>query len=97
MGASAPVCLEICASHIARIRNDIPYVRNTGDVLDSSFEAQSEAGVGNGTETSGLKIPPVILRVESELVDAAEKLVVVGFSFRASDIAEFKSFIAATN
>src|SRR5690606_8021228 len=64
---------------------DVADVLHAGDEEDEAFEAEAEAGVGDGAVPAQVAVPPVVLLVQAHLVEAAVEDVEAFLALRAAD------------
>lgn len=60
-------CLEVSLFGCPWIRDYVPYVLHSSDVLDGPFKAKTKAGVWNRSVLPKVKVPPVVLFPETQL------------------------------
>ena len=75
----------------AREGDDVAYVCHTGNEKHEAFEAETETAVRHCAEAAGVEIPPHVFHRDVEFLDAAEKLVIVGFALGTTyDLADLR-------
>ena len=62
---------ELCVAHSAGVGKDIPDVADAGEVHHQPLKTKAESGVTAGAVTPQVAVPPVVLRLHAQLLDAA--------------------------
>ena len=74
--------LELCAARGAREGLNVADIADAGDVHNKSLEAETEACVLSAAVLAQLEVPPVVLFLESELVECALEVIEALLSLR---------------
>jgi hypothetical protein len=70
---------------VARERNGVTNVLETSDETDQTLKAQTEARMGNGTESSEVEVPGVRLGVQANTLNSALEDVISLLTLRTTN------------